>query len=111
MAAARALADLSGVEIPVNGQLAHNLMLGCKNLADHLTSEFRVKTTGRGRDVDEWKLRPGRPDNHWLDCLTGAAVAASMQGVSLAETRGEGPPGKRKRVSMKELMARRKRAS
>lgn len=80
-------------------------------LADHLTSEFRVKTTGRGRDVDEWKLRPGRPDNHWLDCLTGAAVAASMQGVSLAETRGEGPPGKRKRVSFKELMARRKQAS
>ncbi|MFO1264463.1 MAG: nickel-dependent hydrogenase large subunit [Rhodoferax sp.] len=37
VAAARALADLSGVEIPVNGQLAHNLMLGCENLADHLT--------------------------------------------------------------------------
>jgi len=80
-------------------------------LADHLTSEFRVKTTGRGRDVDEWKLRPGRPDNHWLDCLTGAAVAASMLGVSLTETKGEGPPGKRKRVSFRELMARRKQAS
>ena len=23
-------------------------------------------------------------DNHWLDCLVGAAVAASMQGVELS---------------------------
>lgn len=37
-------------------------------LADHLTAEYRVRTEGRGRQVDEWKLRPDRPDNHWLDC-------------------------------------------
>jgi hypothetical protein len=45
--------------------------------AEHLTAEYRVKTEGRGRTVDEWKMRPERGDNHWLDCLVGCAVAAS----------------------------------
>jgi hypothetical protein len=57
-------------------------------LAEHLTAEYRVKTTGRGRTVDEWKLRPERTDNHWLDCLVGCAVAASMLGAALLETKG-----------------------
>ncbi len=52
-------------------------------LADHLTAEFRVKTIARGRAVDEWKLRASKPDNHWLDCLVGCAVAASIQGATL----------------------------
>jgi hypothetical protein len=49
--------------------------------ADHLTAEYRVKTEGRGRTVDEWKIHPERRDNHSLD----GAVGASMAGVSLAE--------------------------
>ncbi|KPK48315.1 MAG: hypothetical protein AMK72_07320 [Planctomycetes bacterium SM23_25] len=53
-------------------------------LADHLTAEYHVKTLARDRTVDEWKLRPTRPDNHWLDCLVGCAVAVSIQGASLA---------------------------
>jgi len=54
-------------------------------LGEHLTSEYRVKTEGRGRTVDEWKVRAsgGGLDNHWLDCLVGAAVAASMEGAVL----------------------------
>jgi phage terminase large subunit GpA-like protein len=55
-------------------------------LADHLVSEYRVKTEGRGRVVDEWKMRPETSENHWLDCLVGCAVAASMQGVVLPGT-------------------------
>ena len=47
-------------------------------LADHWTSEDPVETTARGRTVFEWKHKPGRPDNHWWDCLVGSAVAASM---------------------------------
>jgi len=42
-----------------------------------------VKTEGRGRTVDEWKMRPERGDNHWFDCLVGSAVAASMQGAAI----------------------------
>jgi hypothetical protein len=52
-------------------------------LGDHLTSEYRVQTEGRGRKVDEWKAKPGKPDNHWLDTLVGCAVAASMLGCDL----------------------------
>ncbi len=54
--------------------------------ASHLTSEYRVKTEGRGRVVDEWKLRLAGADNHWLDCLVGCAVAASMEGSVLFGT-------------------------
>jgi len=52
-------------------------------LADHLTAEYRVRTSAQNRIVDEWKLRVTRPDNHWLDCLVGCAVAASIQGAML----------------------------
>jgi hypothetical protein len=51
--------------------------------AEHLSAEYRVKTEGRGRTVDEWKVRPEQTDNHWLDCLVGCAVAASIQGTAL----------------------------
>lgn len=66
-------------------------------LAEHLTSEYRVRTEGRGRTVDEWKLRPERADNHWLDGLVGCAVAASMQGAVLEGTQSAptGPQGRR----------------
>jgi hypothetical protein len=45
-----------------------------------------VKTSGRGRELDEWKLQTPGADNHWLDCLVGCAVAASMQGAVLFGT-------------------------
>jgi hypothetical protein len=74
-------------------------------ISEHLTSEYRVRTEGRGRTVDEWKLRAAGADNHWLDGLAGAAVAASMEGCA--------PPGVaahvpkvRRRVPLAELTAR-----
>jgi hypothetical protein len=75
--------------------------------ADHLTAEYRVKTEGRGRTVDEWKIRPERSDNHWFDCLVGCAVAASMQGASLPETKDRAV-AKRGRVKLSELQRNRK---
>jgi phage terminase large subunit GpA-like protein len=54
--------------------------------AEHLTSEYFIKTEARGRIVDEWKQRPEQPDNHWFDCLVGATVAASIQGCILLGT-------------------------
>ena len=44
-----------------------------------------MKTQGRGRWVDEWKLKPERSDNHWLDCTAGCAVCASMLDATLPE--------------------------
>ena len=56
-------------------------------LADHVTAEYMIRTEGRGRTVDEWKLRPSRPDNHLLDCLVGCHVAAAVGGISLDENK------------------------
>ncbi len=74
--------------------------------AEHLTAEYRVRTEGRGRTVDEWKPRPGQPDNHWLDGLVGCAVAASMLGARLLneESPGSKPTG---RLKLSDLRARR----
>jgi hypothetical protein len=66
-----------------------------------LTAEYPVTTSGRGRTVEEWKQRVERPDNHWLDCLVGCAVAASMLGAKLAS---EGPiKQKRKTYTLQQL--------
>ena len=64
--------------------------------AEHLTAEYRVKTQGRGRWVDEWKLKPERSDNHWLDCTAGCAVCASMLGATLPELGAARPASKAK---------------
>jgi phage terminase large subunit GpA-like protein len=77
-------------------------------LAEHLSAEYRVRTEGRGRIVDEWKQRPERSDNHWFDCVVGCAVAASMQGVALPGA--DSLAAKRQgRVSFAELQRRRGR--
>ena len=71
-------------------------------LADHVTAEYRVRTEGRGRKVDEWKLPPSKADNHWFDCLVGCAVGASMLGVSVMDTSaraGKKPKRRRQAVS------------
>jgi phage terminase large subunit GpA-like protein len=77
-------------------------------LADHLTSEYLVKTEGRGRVVDEWKLRPEAQENHWLDCLVGCAVATSIQGAILPGTDARAAP-KRQRMKLSDLQRGRRR--
>jgi hypothetical protein len=75
-------------------------------LAEHLTAEYRVKTQGRGRTVDEWKLRVDGTDNHWLDGLVGCAVAASMNGATLFGT--DAKPMARPHVRLSELQRNRR---
>ena len=58
-------------------------------ISEHITAEYRVRTEGRGRKVDEWKPRPNR-DNHLLDCAVGCCVAASMVGASLPTVHADG---------------------
>lgn len=74
-------------------------------LAEHLTAEYRVKTEGRGRVVDEWKLRADGLDNHWLDCVVGCSVAASMQGAVLFGT--DAKPVPKTRIRLSEIRSRR----
>lgn len=75
--------------------------------ADHLCAEYRVRTAGRGRELEEWQQRPERSDNHWFDCLVGSAVACSVLGVkwSAATASGEAPAAApvRKKITLSEL--------
>lgn len=52
-------------------------------LADHCAAEYPVPTEGQGRKLEEWKLSPAKPDNHFWDCLVGCAVGASVLGCRL----------------------------
>lgn len=78
-------------------------------LAEHLTAEYCVRVEAKDRAVDEWKLRPNRSENHLLDCLIGAAVAAAERGVTLP---GVDPPRrkKRRRVKFSEMQRRHREA-
>jgi len=73
-----AVGDRSGLTL--FGKQGSRHQLFAQHIAD---SEFWVRTEGHGRVVYEWKNKPGVPDNHWLDCLVGNAVAASMLGCKL----------------------------
>lgn len=79
-------------------------------LSEHVTAEYRVRTEGRGRTVDEWKWRPEHFDNHWLDCLAGCAVAASIQGVTLktSESKTEVVTQRTGRIKLSELQAKKR---
>ncbi len=78
--------------------------------AEHLVAEYRVRTEGRGRTVDEWKPRPGQPDNHWLDCLVGCAVGASILGVKLSEHQSGAVSATPRRIKLSALKKGRNRA-
>lgn len=53
--------------------------------SEHMTAEYSVRVQGRGRIVDEWRIRPEHNDNHFFDCTVGCAVCASIIGCSLPE--------------------------
>ena len=74
-----------------------------RQFADHIAAEIPVRTFGQGRTVDEWRMRPGASENHWLDCLTGCAVAASMQGATLAGMSPTSARRPRKRYTQEDL--------
>ena len=79
---------------------------GHEMLAEHLTAEYPTRVEARGRVVDEWRMFPGR-DNHWLDCLVGAAVAASYAGVSAVGVEARAGATTRKAISREEMAAKR----
>jgi hypothetical protein len=68
--------------------------------AEQICAEYRIPVEGRGRKVDEWKLRPEAFDNHWWDGLVGCAVAASIEGVEIGSGDGQ---VKRVRVRLSDL--------
>jgi hypothetical protein len=75
---------------------------GHRMVIEHLTSEYPVTVSGRGREVDEWKLAPGR-DNHLWDCTVGCFVAASIGGVTAVGHQSR-PKGKRRRIRLSDAI-------
>ena len=74
--------DPGAITIFGNDPMAHEMY------ASHICAETYGPEPffGHGRWVEEWKIRPERPDNDWLDAMVLATVGASMLGCR----RGEG---------------------
>lgn len=78
------------------------------SFAEHLTAEYKVAVSAKGRTVCEWKIKPNNPDNHWFDCLVGCAVGASISGASLPGVQeGNAYKKTKKKVSLRELQKQR----
>lgn len=101
---AAALGDAGCLSLWGRDATAHRMF------AEHVTAEAPTRVSANGRTVDEWRMRPGVADNHWLDCLVGCAVAASICGVSLPGS-GDGDATRRKRLSLSGIQRRRRRAT
>ncbi len=76
-----------------------------KAFSEHITAEYTVLTEGRGRKVLEFKQDPKKPDNHWLDCIVGCCVGASMFGITLKGIDHRPPKKVKKKRKMSEIMA------
>lgn len=53
-------------------------------IVEQCCAEFSTPTVGRGRRVDVWEIKQEGTDNHFFDCVVGAAVAASIEGAAVA---------------------------
>lgn len=73
-------------------------------LAAHCGAEYSEPVTLRGDTFDKWQVMPGRGDNHLWDCLVGAAVAASVQGLTWQADGSAAKMGVRKKVKLSEVM-------
>jgi hypothetical protein len=102
---AAALGDTGCLSLWGRDATAHRMF------AEHVTAEAPTRVSANGRTVDEWRMRPGVTDNHWLDCVVGCAVAGSMLGVALPGV-GAQPDGPRRppmRLSEQQRRAREQR--
>ena len=65
---------------PGNWTLYRATPLRHRMMADNLSAEYPVQTTGQGRTLLEWACKPNR-DNHLLDATILSAVGANMAGA------------------------------
>jgi phage terminase large subunit GpA-like protein len=77
-------------------------------LADHVTAERRnlIENKTTQRLVEVWEQKGGRPDNHLLDCVYAACVAAEIEGVALAEMPTRTNAGGRARMKLSDRQQR-----
>jgi len=84
--------------LTIFGKSGHQHSLFAEHIAG---SETWVRTEGHGRAVYQWSPRIGGIDNHWLDCMVGNSVAASMCGCNI--TGQAVARAKRERITLSEL--------
>ncbi|HKQ49677.1 MAG TPA: terminase gpA endonuclease subunit [Phycisphaerae bacterium] len=78
--------------------------------AQHLTGEYAVLVTANGRTVAEWSPSP-QHENHWLDCVVGCCVAASLCGAKLEGASSQRVVRKRKSFAELQQQAQQRRAA
>jgi hypothetical protein len=76
-------------------------------LAEHIASEYSEPVTYRGDTFDKWLMRPHRVDNHLLDTLVLATVAASVQGLTFQADGSATTNTPRPKVKLSDLMKKR----
>lgn len=77
-------------------------------LAHHLAAEYSEPVTFKGVTFDKWLKLPHNPDNHLLDCVVGACVAASVQGLQWNPTDAPVVEKKKKKINIEDLYSRAK---
>ncbi len=91
VAAARAIADAAGVELPLNGVHVTNLMLACENLADHLSHFYLFFMPDFARPVYEsrpWFAEAVRRFAALAGTHARAALAARQRWFEIMGTLG-----------------------
>jgi hypothetical protein len=78
-------------------------------LSEHLQAEYPVLVTAPklNRTVTEWKPKPGRPENHWFDCLVGVCVAASLSGLRIVTK--DNPQQQKAKVKLSDIQKKKRR--
>jgi hypothetical protein len=94
----RPMGQRGGVSLFGDRPVEHEL------LAMHLSSEYPTAVEAKGRTVNVWTRRADQ-DNHLWDALIGAAVAASLEGISPLSALGAPRERSRTRVSFAALQA------
>lgn len=68
--------------------------------AEHCNAEFPTRVEANKRTVDEWDMKPGRPDNHRFDNLYNCMAGLSYLGCMLPNAH-DAPPSQRRRIPRK----------
>ena len=61
--------------------------------AEQLCAEESIMVEAQGKRVEEWRMRRPGLDNHFLDCVVLASVAANMSGISIGGSHMTGDEG------------------
>ena len=74
---ATALGDPGSLSLYNENPLHHKLF------AEHMKAEFSQDVEANGRKVEQWRIKPSQPDNHWFDGVVGCHCLASFTGVTM----------------------------